>query len=699
MLEMTEEFEEKALSEETDERICRYCHKTFKNATIRKRHERIHTDEAYQCHICSKRIAQKSHWVEHMQKVHQQTPEEVPVRPLKQEPIIEEADPASPTTQDDKFTFLNGKYYCGFCPKSFHTRSTIRRHERVHINPFICDYCGFKSGSKWHLRDHLMGHTRLIDPNQKLVKGRNNAIRKKSSRIYCDDCGRYFYSEHDLNSHKKRRHTLKIDKGSDLGMLFELFGHENEIKELNPAVDFVHFDDEPSENLITEVFVKEEPMNSEFLDPDLFGMSTNGDIDGLYRCSCGEKFARFVDLAFHESQFHADSFKECVDSMRDVLLKLLNVEIHAEIDEKDVPKVEIMEDRRPETYQDLISRNINVECIFCQASIVALSYDEHLKQAHPMENPVDARLQTQKYCCNCCLKTFKNLLALVKHIRSADHQLEGTSCDICTSDNYATLQELNSHRLAAHQNKAIPTCEQCQKTFLSNRLLKFHMLSHKGLKARRCKFCGCKFLSQEALDRHLPVHENEATRVCPTCGLEFRGREPLRQHMKNRHGVSKSGSASQPEIMCTTCGMVFKGKDRLRRHLARVHLERIFNIECQHCSKKFDSKHDLAKHIVVHSKEIKFFCEVCDKGFTRKQSLNRHIKVHDESTKVFTCTFCPKTFRSASNQKRHIMSHTGEKNQICTECDASYADRSCLNKHMERTHGHGLPGYQKMTGN
>lgn len=89
---------------------------------------------------------------------------------------------------------------------------------------------------------------------------------------------------------------------------------------------------------------------------------------------------------------------------------------------------------------------------------------------------------------------------------------------------------------------------------------------------------------------------------------------------------------------------------------------------------------------------------MCDKGFTRKQSLNRHIKVHDDSTKVFTCTFCPKTFRSSSNMKRHIMSHTGEKNQICTECDATYADRSCLNKHMERMHGHPLPGYQKMSG-
>lgn len=477
-----------------------------------------------------------------MTKVHQ-TPAIDPTLniPVEEKPKPRPLPPKSESPlpiqqQEDTFKFLNGKYFCGFCPKSFHTRSTIRRHERVHINPYICDYCGFKSGSKWHLRDHLMGHTRLIDPNQKLVKGRNNAIRKKSSRIFCDDCGRYFYSEHDLNAHKKRRHTLKIDKESDLGRLFELFGHENETKEVNPAVDFVLFRDEPNDNFITEVFVKEEPLNVEYLDSEVLNDSINGMEDGQYKCCCSEKFDSFIDLAYHESSAHPESFQETVESMRNLLLKLLDVvpeskeqndlnlpEI-SEIDTKDFKKSSspLFDDKKPaETYQDLISRNITVECFFCQTSVLALCYDEHLCQSHPMEDHISVKKETQKYGCNCCLKTFKNLLSLVKHIRSADHQLEGKTCDICTSDNFNTLQELNQHRLSAHQNKATPTCENCQKTFLSNRLLKFHMLTHKGLKACRCKLCGCKFLSQEELDRHLPVHENEATRVCPTCGLEF----------------------------------------------------------------------------------------------------------------------------------------------------------------------------------
>lgn len=471
-----------------------------------------------------------------MTKVHQQPPIEPPIVPPREEtlvpvsPCIKSESPFPPL--ESSFFFADGKYFCGFCPKSFHTRSTIRRHERVHINPFICDYCGFKSGSKWHLRDHLMGHTRLIDPNQKLVKGRNNAIRKKSSRIYCDDCGRYFYSEHDLTSHKKRRHTLKIEKDSELGRLFQVFGHENETKFVNPAVDFVLFSDEPSDNLISEVFVKEEPLNPEDLHPEFYNDSLNGNEDGQYKCSCNERFASFVDLAYHESEVHPQSFRQTVESMRDLLLNLLDVASDAPQDLLEITEMDTkvfkksgsppLDHKKPaETYQDLISRNITVECIFCQTTVLALSYDDHLRQNHPLEDHFSAKKETQKYGCNCCLKTCKNLLSLIKHIRSADHQLEGTTCDICTSDNFNTLLELNNHRLNAHQNKTIPTCVECQKTFLSNRLLKFHMLTHKGLKARRCKMCGCKFLSQEELDRHLPTHENEATRVCPTCGLEF----------------------------------------------------------------------------------------------------------------------------------------------------------------------------------
>lgn len=374
-----------------------------------------------------------------------------------------------------------------------------------------------------------MGHTRLINPNQKLVKGRNNAIRKKSSRIYCDECMRYFYSEHDLQNHKKRRHTLKIDQDSDLGRLFEMYGQENEIKDVNPAVDFVLFSNEPSDNFIAEVFVKEEPLNT--LDPEFYNDSFEGGEDGRYKCSCNESFSRFVDLAYHESTAHPESFRETVDSMRDLLLRLLGVpepqdnlpEI-TELDSKVFKKSSSpsFDHKKPETFQDLISRNINVECSFCHTPVQALFYDEHLNQQHPIEDHIAAKTDIQKYGCNCCLKTFKNLLPLVKHIRSADHQLEGTTCDICTSDNFSTLMELNNHRTQQHQNKTTPTCEQCQKPFLSNRLLKFHMLTHKGLKAQRCKMCGCKFLSQDELERHLPVHENEATRVCPTCGLEFK---------------------------------------------------------------------------------------------------------------------------------------------------------------------------------
>lgn len=111
------------------------------------------------------------------------------------------------------------------------------------------------------------------------------------------------------------------------------------------------------------------------------------------------------------------------------------------------------------------------------------------------------------------------------------------------------------------------------------------------------------------------------------------------------------------------------------------------------CFVLLSSNKHLLEHKVVHTREVKFFCTICSKGFTRKQTLTRHMTTHDDSTKSLPCTFCPKTFRTRDNLKRHLISHTGEKKQICPECEAAFADRNCLNKHMERTHGKSLPGY------
>lgn len=62
----------KLLVESYDEGIvCRYCHRTFKNGTKRKKHELIHTmDKPFPCNVCDKSFTRKTNMKIHVKKFH-----------------------------------------------------------------------------------------------------------------------------------------------------------------------------------------------------------------------------------------------------------------------------------------------------------------------------------------------------------------------------------------------------------------------------------------------------------------------------------------------------------------------------------------------------------------------------------------------------------------------------------------------------
>jgi len=54
---------------------------------------------------------------------------------------------------------------------------------------------------------------------------------------------------------------------------------------------------------------------------------------------------------------------------------------------------------------------------------------------------------------------------------------------------------------------------------------------------------------------------------------------------------------------------------------------------CTECDTKFDSKHALAQHIIIHNNKNPFECEVCSRKFAQKRSLTRHKnKIHNMLT-------------------------------------------------------------------
>uniref|UniRef100_A0A3P9MII7 C2H2-type domain-containing protein n=1 Tax=Oryzias latipes TaxID=8090 RepID=A0A3P9MII7_ORYLA len=96
---------------------------------------------------------------------------------------------------------------------------------------------------------------------------------------------------------------------------------------------------------------------------------------------------------------------------------------------------------------------------------------------------------------------------------------------------------------------------------------------------------------------------------------------------------------------------------------------------CKECSKSFNQKYVLKRHMTIHTGEKPFTCKECDRSFNRKCNLQKHQQIHTKE-KPFSCKECGKSFKLKSGLKKHQIIHTGEKPFSCKECGRSFTVKS-----------------------
>ena len=62
-------------------------------------------------------------------------------------------------------------------------------------------------------------------------------------------------------------------------------------------------------------------------------------------------------------------------------------------------------------------------------------------------------------------------------------------------------------------------------------------------------------------------------------------------------------------------------------------------------------------------------CDECGKMCFDRASLKKHMQIHGARQYVCTYEGCGKKFQDSSKLKRHFLTHTGEKNHVCTICN------------------------------
>ena len=84
---------------------------------------------------------------------------------------------------------------------------------------------------------------------------------------------------------------------------------------------------------------------------------------------------------------------------------------------------------------------------------------------------------------------------------------------------------------------------------------------------------------------------------------------------------------------------------------------------CPTCFKPLGTYQSLRKHMVTHTGERQYSCHLCSNSYTQKHNLTKHLLVHS-GEKPFSCEYCGASYRTRHLLKNHMKRH--QKNKIGT---------------------------------
>ena len=238
------------------------------------------------------------------------------------------------------------------------------------------------------------------------------------------------------------------------------------------------------------------------------------------------------------------------------------------------------------------------------------------------------------------------------------------------------LEEINETKTGVGQYKK--QCGVCNRLFKSAKDLQMHLLKHGGSRPYKCQRCDERFSDFGVASNHaIEVHFSKINCIVVA-------KEPMPNEIFDFSGEDSIAPESSQEsaIVDSNSGQIENEKKKRKKKCddpawsSRKELEHV----CSICGKKWRTLTELKSHVKSHSELRPYMCEKCGQAYKHKGALEIHVGMHS-GVSPFQCSVCSKCFTQKGALMRHLPMHTGETPYQCELCGKRFVHHTSYNMH------------------